>query len=539
MVMQWVSARRTGLVILIFSLASVVVIFYGVSVVAQDAPKVPQRPDSKTPLPRPLRWKANLALSPTGAVIIAGKTYYSSSKLQASWTPPEVAVDHYEINVTDGVSLLTQTFSVSTNNSTLTELKSGTSYSVNLKACFDRSCAQSVSSDTANATTSEEYWQVQGTGNSYETATKAVVDGNIGAYVLKFGAWAGAELSGRLQLYYNPLAGAEKGIKTAVTPTAVTDPASASSFTGISDYGLRMPCPPTAPGQPPANCPGTSLVRNVALFQAVPMNGFVRLFFEANGTDLRNRILYLDSQDGYVGRDFNRGARTLCQTMADYSAGGECEPKIAIGVQGDTIEANDGIQHARQFKIVYPKLNDERWDEAVGAAMVFTVNVSNQACSPYSFTQGYAVWNGFRWQVQYQANGCPKLFEQMQAPNPVHLGGVRYKLYFNNTTALRGQPTNPLTDIKPMKVFYADGKLTGNLATVEFEDWEPTASAREVHYLWPDGTLLDVANESKLDDHVTLMPTGDPNFQVIYTNMSGGQNSQQVPFVGLAALVNP
>ncbi|MFN0111343.1 MAG: hypothetical protein ACKVZH_20970 [Blastocatellia bacterium] len=127
----------------------------------------------------------------------------------------------------------------------------------------------------------------------------------------------------------------------------------------------------------------------------------------------------------------------------------------------------------------------------------------------------------------------------MQAPNPVHLGGARYKLYFNNRTTLRGQPADPLVIIKPLKVFYADGKLTGNPAAIEFEDWEPAASAREVHYLWPDGTLLDAANESKLDDHVTLMPTGDPNLQVIYTNMSGGQTPQSIPFVGLAALINP
>lgn len=520
--------------------AFIALVVYGLSAtLAQEGPKIPQRPDPKTPLLRPIRWKANLTLSPTDAVVIAGKTYYSSSKLQASWSPPEVAVDHYEINATDGVSLLTQTFNISTNNSTLAGLKSGTSYSVNLKACFDKNCAQFISSDTANDTTSEEYWQVQGVGNSYATATKAVVDGNIGAYVFKFGDWAGADLSGKLQLYYNPLAGAEKGIKTAVTPVAVTDLTSASSFTGISDFGLRMPCPQTPPGQPPVNCPGTSLVRNVSLFQSVPMNGFIRLFFEANGTDQRSRILYLDSQDGYIGRDFNRGSRTLCQTMADYSAGGDCEPKVAVGVQGDAVEGNEGIQNARQFKVIYPKLNGGRWDEAVGTAMVFTVNVSNTICSPYSFMQGYAIWNGSRWQVQYQANGCPKLFEQMQAPNPVHLGGARYKLYFNNTTALRGQPTDPLVIIKPMKVFYADGQLTGNSALIEFEDWEPTASAREVHYLWPDGTLLDVANESKLDDHVTLMPTGNPNFQVSYTNMGGGQPSSSVPFVGLAVLINP
>jgi hypothetical protein len=60
-----------------------------------------------------------------------------------------------------------------------------------------------------------------------------------------------------------------------------------------------------------------------------------------------------------------------------------------------------------------------------------------------------------------------------------------------------------------------------------------------VHYLWPDGSELDVANESKLDDHVTLMPTGDPNFQVMYTNMSGSQSQPALPFIGMVVLINP
>lgn len=528
--MNGLCVRRFGvlLCILMLSLAN-----------AGFVQEVPPRPVPKQTLPRPARWNSALTLAPTGAAVIAGKTYHSSSKLQADWLPPETAVDHYEVNATDGVSLATQTLLAATNNLTLTGLKSGTSYSVNVKACFDRNCTRFLLSATAAANTAEEYWQVQGSGNTYAASTRVVTDGNVGAYVFKFGDWAGNDLSGRLQLYYNPLSGNEKGVKTAVTAAPVTDSATASPFVGIAGFGLRMPCPQTPPGQPPVACPGISLVRNVSLFQAVPMNGFVRLFFEANGTDQRNRILYLDSQDGYLGRDFNRGSRTLCQTMADYASGGECEPKVAVGVQGDAVEGNEGIQNARQFKLVYPKLNDGRWDGAVGTPMVFTVNVSNPSCSPYSFTQGYAVWNGSRWQVQYQANGCPKLFEQMQAPNPVHLGGARYKLYYNNTTALRGQPTDPRVILKPMKVFYADGRLTGNPAAVDFEDWEPTAAAREVHYLWPDGTLMDVANESRLDDHVTLMPTGDPNFQLMYTNMSDGQNPQAIPFVGLVMLINP
>jgi hypothetical protein len=509
------------------------------NVTAQDGVPVPQRSELGTRLSLPIRWNAGLTVAQTGAVVVAGRTYFSSSTLIISWTPPNVSVDHYEIIATDIVTSSPQLFTTLLTTYTLANLKSGTQYRVSLKACRDKGCSQFIAADRAGiGATSDEYWQVQGTGNSYSAAKPIVSDGNVGAYVFKFGEWAGAELNGKLQLYYNPLSGSEKGVKLAVAAGSA-NAAEVSSFIGIGGFGLRMPCPQTPPNQPPPACPGNSFVRTVSLFQVVPMNGFVRLFFEANGTDQKNRILYLDSQDGYAGRDFNRGTGTICQTMNDYSAGGDCEPKVAVGVQGDAIAGNDGISNARQFKVIYPRLKDERWEGAAGTSMVFTVNLTNSACSPYNFTQGYAVWDGAQWRVQYHSNGCAKIFEQMQAPNPVHLGGVRYKLYYNNTTGLRGQPSNPQTDTKPMKVFYADGSLTGNPALVEFEDWEPTAVAREVHYLWPDGSELDVANESKLDDHVTLMPTGDPNFQVMYTNMSGSQSQPALPFIGMVVLINP
>lgn len=529
--------RRSALLTLLILAGSLT---HRQNAVAQTGGSVPRRPELGTPKPLPSRWNAGLTVTQTGAVAIAGKMYFSSSKLLASWSPPDAAVDHYEVVASDSVSFSTQTFTTNAAQVTLTGLKSGTQYNLRLKACRDQNCSQFTPADKeAQGATSEEYWQVQGAGNSYATATHIVSDGNVGAYAMRFGEWAGAELSGRLQLYYNPLQGTEKGAKPAITANLASSLAAASSFTGISGFGLKTPCGNVPPGQPPPNCPGNSLVRNLSLFQAVPMNGFVRMFFEANGTDQKNRILYLDSQDGYTGRDFNRGAGTFCQSMSDYAPGGDCEPKVAIGVQGDTIEGNPGIQNVRQFKIVYPKLSDERWDGAAGTPMVFTVNPASQACSPYNFTQGYAVWDGARWQVQYQPNGCPKMFEQMQAPNPVHLGGARYKLYFNNTMALRGQPSNPLTDTKPMKVFYADAALTGGSNAVEFEDWEATTMAREVHYLWPDGSEVNLENESKFDDHVTLMPTGDPNFQVMYSNLSSIQTPSTPPFIGVLALINP
>ena len=74
----------------------------------------------------------------------------------------------------------------------------------------------------------------------------------------------------------------------------------------------------------------------MALFQAAPLapevGGNVRLYFEAQGFDGCTRILSLDS---YLGRDFHTGPPTRCNTIEDYSAGGGCEPKLAIGVDVD------------------------------------------------------------------------------------------------------------------------------------------------------------------------------------------------------------
>jgi hypothetical protein len=136
--------------------------------------------------------------------------------------------------------------------------------------------------------------------------------------------------------------------------------------------------------------------------------------------------------------------------------------------------------------------------------------------------------------LQYQENGCPKLLAGVQAPMPVHLGGARYKVYFNRHRQ-PGGVTNPQIAIKPMQMLYADPEYSGDPAVVDFEDWEPLADAREIHYLWPDGSLLNEDNESKLDDYMIFAPTPDPKQLIMYSNMStGGQGA--LPFIGSAAL---
>ena len=176
------------------------------------------------------------------------------------------------------------------------------------------------------------------------------------------------------------------------------------------------------------------------------MGGKVRVFFEAQGADRKTRIFSIDSVDGYTGQDFNSSSSsTVCATTADFSAGGGCAFSVAVGVEGDTVGANAKILNARQNKVGYPTQTDWRWDGAPGTFMVFTSG-SITDCSTATRTHGYAVWNGSTWVVQYDAAGCPKLFNNVQAAFPMHIGGVRYKLYYGDTANTTGAtPTLTVT----------------------------------------------------------------------------------------------
>ena len=208
----------------------------------------------------------------------------------------------------------------------------------------------------------------------------------------------------------------------------------------------------------------------MALFQAVPlppeMGGAIGLFFEAAGADGRTRVLYLDSQDGYAGRDFHKGEATICATLEDFSADSGCEPTLAIGVDIDGPQGNPRIQHARQFKVGYPTRGSWQWDGSPGTFMLFTLNTSDTSCTPFRMNWGCAVWDGGRWVVQYDAGGCPKMFRGIQAAFPVHLGGARYKLYFNHHAEPKSDHI-PQTDTNPIRVLYADGAISGHPALVD------------------------------------------------------------------------
>ena len=477
-------------------------------------------------LPRP----SGVSVAEVNLQTVGGRTFGSSSQWLVNWSAPAgMVVDHYEVTATEAVMNTRVSLSAAgaATSATLAGLKAATAYAVVVKACQDSACSRSSSSAAASATTPAEYWQLQGSGNTVATLLQPVADGNARLSATRFGPEAGANAN-TVQFYYGP-----KGVNgLAVATSGAVSAGSASSYLSFTSLagssGLRSPTS------------ATSGIKSIATGQGVPLSAAlgakVRLFFEANGADGKNRIYSVDSVDGYLGRDFNQGAATTCSASADYQAADACAATLAIGVESDGAQGNARIPNARQNKLAYPTQTDWRWDGAAGAFMVFTGD-QIAGCSTKTHNHGYAVWNGSRFVVQYAADGCPKMFTGAQAALPMHIGGARYKMYYGDPSVSTGKVAgSTLPFVGPKRLIYADGASSGAAATVEFEDWEAVASAREVHFLWPNGDLMDHRAEGYIDDFHFLAPTGSLDLQVLYLTITDGV---VIPFAAAAVLLNP
>jgi hypothetical protein len=453
----------------------------------------------------------------------------SSTRLALAWSAPSnFAPASYEVTVTEVASGASRTSSVTSASHTLTDLKSATPYRVEVKACHSTCYAQPAG--TASAETPAEVWHLQGSGNGIAGLARPVADGNVRIHAMRIGEGAPAEIAGHMRLYYGPFGSVSRGFAVAVSNGAASSASPSSYLTFASRAGSSgLIDPPTA----------APLVRSVATGQGVAlsaaMGGRVRLFFEGLGSDNRTRILYVDSQDGYSGLDFNAGASAVCATAADYSAGGGCAPSVAIGVEADGT-AWSRVANARQFKVGVATATDWRWDGAAGTFMVLTLD-GIPGCTTASHNQAYAVWNGTAWQLQYDAAGCPKVMASMQAAHPLHLGGARFKLYYGDPSISTGRvPSSQFPFLGPKKLLYADGSTAGAADRVDFEDWEAPARGRELRFLWPDGSALDATAEGYIDDFTVLAPTSSLDLQVMYLAITDGTVA---PFAASAVLVNP
>lgn len=479
-----------------------------------------------------------VALSGLTTTTVGSYTFTSSSKIKVDWEEPNgVTVDHYKIEAEDdsGGAVISETVAAGITTITLEDLKADTTYSITVTACGNASESIKASAAVVTRKTSTEYWQLQGSGHAVSDLTKIVSDGNARISATRIGSEAGGITANHIQLYYGPSGtGGRSILTTALSNSAVdsTDITSYTSFTTTmsgtnATNGLASPST------------GIGNISTVLTGQGVPlsasMGGSIRLFFEASGTDGKTRIFSVDSADGYVGQDFNTGSSKVCITTADYSDGGGCEFVTEIGVEGDSEKANLKIPNARQQKVGWPTLTDWRWDGSAGTFMVFTTD-SISGCTTTSMNHGYAIWDGSSWDVQYESSGCPKLFTNAQAAFPIHIGGKKYKMYYGDPSITSGKiDGSQLPFPGPKNLIYADGDLTGT-SQVDFEDWESQTKARDVVFLWPDGTMLNAKEEGYIDDYHFLTPTGDITIQVMYMAITEGT---QPPIAAAAILLNP
>lgn len=476
-----------------------------------------------------------VAVAKVDTKTVGSTAFGSSTRLKVSWSAPASGTPAGYLVVADdaaGTRGASQSLAASATSVTLGELRAGTTYSVTVSACEDTACTRTQAAAAVSGATSAEVWQLQGSGSTTAGLTRIVSDANARISATRFGADAGGATASRIQLYYGPaLAGGAQVLSTALTGTA-TSAAQPSSYLAFTSAGgtTGLASPPTP----------TALIKQVATGQGVPLSAAlgskVRVFFEALGADGKTRIFSIDIVDGWVGQDFNAGTSRVCATEADYGTGGGCAFTVAIGVAGDAVNPTAKLDNVRQHKVGYPTLTDWRWDGAAGTFMVFTFDRVS-GCSDDNMNHGYAVWDGSTWQVQTDAAGCPKAFKGVQAAFPMHLGGVRYKLYYGAPGVTTGRvPGSNLPFLGPKRMIYADGAKTGASTRVDYEDWESTGSARDIVFLWPDGTVLDDTAEGYIDDFHFLAPTGSLDLQVMYLAITNGT---QVPQGAAAVLLNP
>jgi hypothetical protein len=370
---------------------------------------------------------------------------------------------------------------------------------------------------TSSVTLTPETWQIQGTGHTYEAGTNVVDNGSTLAYAFQYEAEAGSALAGMTKFYYNPTPGKDGwagGIRVGDNDSTETTVAALSHFEPSAN-GVKAVC-----DQMNIKSCSASSAYYMRAGQAIPLKSEqkIRLFFEANdlsqGVNSVTEIFYLDSMDGYVGEDFNKGSATLCGGAGsmDYAPGGDCALSVAVAANAET-----GLSQARQFKIGYPTLDSSIWDESKGTFMVIT---GADRCGKTNDGLFYATWDAESWNVTKDTSSCATpLVPYAHGPVLVHLGDGRYKLYYEDI--MSNVPNGRVK--KPLRFITADATRTGDPAIVDFADWDSYKNAGEVSFLWPDGTKLTDAEESGIGDHFIYSPDGIES-QVMYLNLGGYDN---------------
>ncbi len=467
---------------------------------------------------------------------LSGSALFASSRLRVTWPLGQFSsVDHFEVRATpepSGIAVVAGV-TATTDSAVMERLEADRDYRVDVIACANPECSQFQSYPPSFGRTAREYWRLMGAGHSVAGLHTLTSDTNARLSATRFGQDGDELNAGHVQLYYGPKRVAGVGSSLVVGPSTApvvgTDPASWASFVSLAgSSGL----------QSPASISGFAPVKDVFTGHGVPMYApiqHVRLYFEAQGSDNKVRIFSVDSKDGWIGRDFHSGSPTVCSTQAEYQPGGACAARIEIGLSTDSVRPNPNIFAARQHKVTFNDQDYFAWDGQSLGFMTLTVDTS-PACSTASRVHAYAIPVGGSWAIQYQANGCPKLWENTQACSPVSLGGDHFKVYCGVPSVTAGQlPGSTLPFLGPKRLSYGYGRRTGSEVVIDFEDWDDPQSGHDVVFLWPDDTQLDDRAEGYIDDFQFMLPDADPAFQMAYITITDGIT---VPTGAAAYLVN-
>jgi hypothetical protein len=454
----------------------------------------------------------------------------SSTILNVEWSANELA-KAYQLFIKDINTNIESVVELDSSKTKyqLTNLKAATEYKIELIICFDDQCIEGEEIGPIIKSTEAEYWQLQGTGNSISTADLAVNESSTLAYIIDLEeSWA--DKSESSLFYFNPSMSEDLigGMQIATVESSKLK--ALNQFTALPGYGLGHAC-----NQAGVECKGTELVSHILAFQLLPMQGssetFIRAAFESKGSDGHTRIMYLDSQDGPTGLDFNSGSDTICSGLKNYQAGGPCEPQLWVDTNDET-----GFINARQFKIGYHKQNSSIWDQSPSSFMIIT---GEDTCGLTTNGLFMSIYNGVNWNTVKDDNNCAKPIARFaHGPVIVDLSKSTYKLYYEDETTFRYGGDKE----KPMKMIYANAKISGSESTIDSDDFEVEGFARDVNFLWPNGELISAAQESGFGDHYIYMPNNSLDFQVMYLNLNGFDNYDNPspsPGIGMAVLVNP
>lgn len=577
-----------------------------------------------------------MSASQTGAITVGATEYFSASKLDLTWTAPtNVSVEHYEVTATEALqsTFVTTEAAASATSATIEDLKSSTEYTVTLTACLDVECANSLTSDASvTATTATEVWELQGSGThtdgSYTTADLVVRDGETLSDMIVYPATlTSAEdpdgtLAGTAKFYYGAAPSGDwqggmhisEGTASSETggfPTFQSNLDEDATDGSYNPHGIKQPCDPASATNSLSpwyrSCADGDIRINAT--QALPLANTtqVQLIFEAETvivtespsyavsvSESRLYALTSDQDLGYAGESFALdssavGSDYVCNAdlANDLGSGGACEATVIVGLEDDADEdgGGSGLSDLRQSKVGYPKLDSWKWDQSAGTFMALSatsataINDGTVSCDE---VEGifYATYDATgAWNIERDENGCAKaLASKAHGPFLVHLGGVRYKMYYEDYTTGSTAPgyyvdycsgfattsatsssnancdgtgiTNS-TDAsgsrdgnasKPLHLIYADGALTGDPNVVDFDDWEEQSQAHEVDFIWHDGAAMTVYDESGLSDHNIITINESLEYQYMTANLGGNDDATPTTHgigLGYAKLINP